>query len=228
MLNSGRRSSNMMKSRFDCSSRGSLLIAAVSMKNKIVARKRSCLDNDLMVQTEVIRLKRWGFLEDESPVKSTSSSPCSQTYEDDSASYAFSVSSPFEASIYVCSCIMDSSLWNIRSWKDDNRQPVRVNVQSTQQTANSTQLSSQLCAKEWPHSTQPTTHHSTQLTTHNSFCAAHSTRRNVYVSTFNFYPLFIFLLSSTFLFFTFVHFFRRNFETNNYFCFYYCFFTCIH
>jgi hypothetical protein len=76
----------MMKSRFDCSSRGSLLIAADSMKNKIVARKRSCLDNDLMVQTEVIRPKQLDFLEDESPVKSTSSSPCSQAYEEDSAS----------------------------------------------------------------------------------------------------------------------------------------------
>lgn len=146
MLNSGRRSSNMMKSRFDCSSRGSLQIAAVSMKNKIVARKRSCLDNDLMVQTEVIRPKQWGFLEDESPVKSTSSSPCSQANEDDSASNAFLVSPLFEASIYVCSCIIYRSLWNIRSWKDDNRQPVSIipNVQSTQQTANSTQLSSQL------------------------------------------------------------------------------------
>lgn len=144
-----------MKSRFDCSSRGSLLIAAVSMENKIVARKRSCLDNDLMVQTKVLRPKQWGFLEDESPVKSTSSSPCSEAYEDDSASNAFSVSPLFEASIYVCSCIMYRSLWKFGT-SEVGRMKGSCEVTDSRYEVQTKR------AKHTPHSEQ----HTAQLTTH--------------------------------------------------------------
>ena len=167
MLNSGRRSSNIMKSRFDCSSRGSLLIKAVSMKKKIVARKHSCLDNDLIVEAEVIRSKQWGFLEDEFPVNSTSSSPCSQAYDDDSASNAFSVRSLFEASIYVCSCIICSSLGTLEvvGRMRSNKQPVRSTeykrVKHTPHTALLTAHSSQHTALSTQH-----TAHSTQHTAH--------------------------------------------------------------